>query len=371
LDIYKQASPKDNSRINNLDAMGFVTHFHLLTVLLFGLIWIGIAAFLRLNKKKSLVYLLFFTIFYIYLFKVLDYTLFQFQSLLLLKHFAPNLMLNGQAAGKSLNLIPFINLTPEDLKTSLLNILLLIPFGFGLPFVTNFRMKKVVVIGALFSIGIEFLQLITGFMGKITFRIADINDVIFNTVGALVGYILFVGFMRIYRQISHNWKISANPILRYVAERPQIDNKGVSKKLFIAMVIVAAAAGFFGYKVYHRSQLQESFGRGASGGQSDRIGNGEGKIPQSGDLCGGTGGNGQIVSVGNNSFTIKLKNGISKIVNLTSQITIKTSTGSGSVSDLKTGDRVTLVGDPNPDGSFTANTVVVCTATSPETQSGQ
>ena len=203
--------------------MGFVTYFDLLTVLLFGLIGIGIVTFLRLKKKKSLVYLIFFTIFYVYIVKVLDYTLFQFQSLLLLKHFMPDLILHGQTVGKNMNLIPLITLTPEDLKTSLLNILLLIPFGFGLPSITNFRMKKIVVIGALFSIVIEFLQLITGFMAKITFRIADINDVIFNTVGVAAGYILFVGFVRICRHISHNWEISANPILRYIAERPQID----------------------------------------------------------------------------------------------------------------------------------------------------
>ena len=86
-------------------------------------------------------------------------------------------------------------------------------------------MKKIVVIGALFSIVIEFLQLITGFMAKITFRIADINDVIFNTVGVAIGYILFVGFVRIYRHISHNREISANPILRYIAERPQINKQ--------------------------------------------------------------------------------------------------------------------------------------------------
>ena len=197
-------------------------YFDLLTVLLFGLIWIGIVTLLRLKKKKSLAYLIFFTIFYVYIVKVLDYTLFQFQSLVLLKHFMPNLILNGQAAGKSMNLIPLITLTHHDLKTSLLNILLLIPFGFGLPFITNFRMK-IVLIGALFSIVIEFLQLITGLLAKITFRIADINDVIFNTVGVAVGYILFVGFVRIYRHISHNWEISANPILRHIAERPQID----------------------------------------------------------------------------------------------------------------------------------------------------
>jgi glycopeptide antibiotics resistance protein len=135
----------------------------------------------------------------------------------------PDLILNGQTDGQAMNLIPLITLNPQDLKTSLLNILLLIPFGFGLPFITNYRMKMIIVIGALFSIIIEFMQLITGFIAKITFRVADINDVIFNTVGVAIGYILFIGFMRIYRPISHNWKVSGNPILRYIAERPQID----------------------------------------------------------------------------------------------------------------------------------------------------
>jgi glycopeptide antibiotics resistance protein len=63
---------------------------------------------------------------------------------------------------------------------------------------------------------------VTGFMARITFRIADINDVIFNIVG---GYMLFVGFVRIYRHISRNRKLSPNPILRYVAELPQINNQ--------------------------------------------------------------------------------------------------------------------------------------------------
>ena len=181
--------------------MGFVRYFDLLIVLFFGLIWAGVATFLRLKKKKSFVYLVFFTIFYIYLVKVLDYTLFQFQSLLLLKHFVPHLILNGLAAQKSINLIPFITLTPEDLKTSLLNILLFIPFGFGLPFITNFHAKKIVGIGVFFSIVIELLQLTTGLMAKITFRVADINDVVFNTLGVIIGYILFAGFVRIYRHI--------------------------------------------------------------------------------------------------------------------------------------------------------------------------
>jgi pectate lyase len=86
-----------------------------------------------------------------------------------------------------------------------------------------------------------------------------------------------------------------------------------------------------------------------------------GEIPQSGDLCGGTGGKGEIVSVGNNEFTLKRRDdGSDQVIHLTGQATIKTSAGSASLSDLKIGYSVTLVGSSNPDGSFTANTVVVC-----------
>jgi glycopeptide antibiotics resistance protein len=202
--------------------MGFILYFNVAIVLLVGLLWAGIVTFFRLKKKKSLVYLLFLTIFYLYIAKVLDYTLFQFQALLLLRYFMPKLILHGQTAGESMNLIPLITLTPQDIKTSLLNILLFVPFGFGLPFITDFRMKKIVLSGALFSIVIELLQLLTGLMAKITFRIADSNDVLFNTVGVVVGYSLFVGFLRIYRYASHKWNYKpANSVLRYIAERPQ------------------------------------------------------------------------------------------------------------------------------------------------------
>ncbi len=195
------------------------------TLLLVGLIWLGLLAYLGLKRRKGFVYMLFFTIFYVYLYKVLDYTLLQFQSLILLQHFVPGLMLNGIEAGRSVNLIPLATLTLEDVKTSLLNILMMMPFGFGLPFVTNFRFKRVVIAGLLISIMIELLQLVTGFMANTTFRVADINDLLFNTIGVAIGYILFVQFIRIYRRIIRNSKIRVNPIARYIAERPQIGKR--------------------------------------------------------------------------------------------------------------------------------------------------
>lgn len=181
----------------------------LATFLLFGSIWCGIVIYLRAKQRASLVYLVLFTVFYIYLYKVLDYTLFQFQSLLILKHFLPGLILNGATARESINLVPLITLTIADLRTSLLNVLLMMPFGFGLPFITNLGVMRVVVIGGLFSIVIELLQLITGLLAQTTFRIADINDVIFNVAGVAIGYVLFAAFVRVYRGMSRNWKVPA------------------------------------------------------------------------------------------------------------------------------------------------------------------
>ena len=185
--------------VNKADAARLV--IGLLPILLCGLVWFAIVVFLRIRKQTDLVYLAFFTIFSIYLYKVLDYTLFQFQSLLLLKHFVPDLILNGIAREERVNLVPLVTLTRGDVRTSLLNVLLMLPFGFGLPFITKFRTLQVVAIGALFSLFIELLQLTTGLLAQMTFRVADINDVIFNTVGVAAGYILFIAFARSFPPI--------------------------------------------------------------------------------------------------------------------------------------------------------------------------
>lgn len=191
-------------------------------MLLFLLSWLGISLYLRSRKKKDYIYLLFFTVFFVYIYKVLDYTLFQFQSLLLLKVFMPGLLLKGQTADRTLNLIPLITLTSQDIETSLLNILLFIPFGFGLPFITALRLRKTIAIGALFSICIELLQLLTGLAAHITFRVADINDVLFNTSGVVMGYLLFLTFIRIFLRVYNKQKKVGNAVLRYIADRPHI-----------------------------------------------------------------------------------------------------------------------------------------------------
>jgi glycopeptide antibiotics resistance protein len=196
--------------------MPFVFNIGLL--LISGLVWLGIAAFLFLERKNDLLYLFFFTIFFIYIVKVLDYTVIQFQMLILLKYFMPNLMLQGVATGESINLIPLITLSGEGIKTSLLNVLLFVPFGFGLPFVKRISLKKIILAGALFSICIELLQFVTGHFAQTTFRIADINDVLFNTLGSFLGGVLCIVFVLLYRKAVLKWRLK-DPFSRYINER--------------------------------------------------------------------------------------------------------------------------------------------------------
>jgi glycopeptide antibiotics resistance protein len=191
-------------------------------LLLVGLTWIGTLAMLRVRKRQGLVYMLFFTIFFVYVVVVLDRTLFQFQSLIVLKQFAPHLMLNGQGDGNTLNLVPLVKLTHQDVETSLLNVLLMVPFGFGLPFITSLRFAGTVTAGVLVSVAIEVLQLVTGLIGGVTFRLADVNDVIFNATGVVVGYGLFVEFVRVYRGVTGEWRFSTTPISQHISERPQV-----------------------------------------------------------------------------------------------------------------------------------------------------
>lgn len=155
-----------------------------------GVVWLALAWHLH-RRGRNAVYVAFFTVFFVYGFKVLDYTLFQFQSLLLLQHFDPNLILNGVPNDERLNLVPLVALESADVRTSLLNVAMMVPFGLGLPFLTRLRWGSVVSAGAMVSVAIELLQLVTGVLGGITFRVADVNDVIFNAAGAGLGFLIF------------------------------------------------------------------------------------------------------------------------------------------------------------------------------------
>jgi glycopeptide antibiotics resistance protein len=71
-----------------------------------------------------------------------------------------------------------------DVLNSFLNVFLFIPLGFMLPFVCESykRLKTTLLFGMATSLVIELLQLFT-------YRKTDVNDLITNTIGTLLGFL--------------------------------------------------------------------------------------------------------------------------------------------------------------------------------------
>lgn len=158
--------------------------------------------------KKSFTYLFFFSIMYIYLCFVIDYTQFPIYTAESMRRVLGPLFWQN-----NFNLIPFKGFA---LETSLLNILLTMPFGFGLPFVYKTSFKRIVIASIVIGVIIESLQLIIGLINGFTFRIVDINDVIFNFIGSMIGYAIFVLFSKIFTTIVDKNKIQLNPLLEHI-----------------------------------------------------------------------------------------------------------------------------------------------------------
>ena len=100
--------------------------------------------------------------------------------------------------GLNLNLIPFLGII-EDLKNSLLNILLFVPLGFFLPVLwTRFRrFIPVFFFGFGLSLAVELLQMLT-------YRATDVNDLITNTLGTAIGYFIAKPLVARHSAVSNN-----------------------------------------------------------------------------------------------------------------------------------------------------------------------
>jgi glycopeptide antibiotics resistance protein len=87
-----------------------------------------------------------------------------------------------------LNLTPFADTEPFDMLT---NVAVFVPLGFLLPLVTRANSAlRVLLVGFLLSFTMETLQLVNAVTGH-GGHIADINDLLANTLGAPIGYAVF------------------------------------------------------------------------------------------------------------------------------------------------------------------------------------
>ncbi|MEH7785587.1 VanZ family protein [Bacillus thuringiensis] len=108
-----------------------------------------------------------------------------------------------------INLIPFAS---EGMTTYVLNILLFMPLGFLLPTIwPQFRtIKNTAYAGFGFSLAIELGQLLNN-------RITDIDDLFTNTLGAIIGYLLYRAFKMILRREGKKLDTNSSLVIKYEA----------------------------------------------------------------------------------------------------------------------------------------------------------
>ena len=85
----------------------------------------------------------------------------------------------------TVNLVPFQDFTPENLRGMALNAAMFAPLGFLLPaYFDRYRsFVPTLDAGILTSLTVELIQLFT-------FRATDVDDLIMNTLGVIVGFLL-------------------------------------------------------------------------------------------------------------------------------------------------------------------------------------
>ncbi len=112
-----------------------------------------------------------------------------------------SLLTTSESARYGLNLVPFTEILRYDFGSTMFmynvvgNILIFVPFGY---FVSRYiRAKKITpifIISLVTSLTVELVQLQIG-------RAFDIDDIILNVTGALMGFLIYIGFNAIVNHL--------------------------------------------------------------------------------------------------------------------------------------------------------------------------
>jgi glycopeptide antibiotics resistance protein len=181
--------------LSGKDATIFILDFFPLPFLLGLLI---LLVMLVRSRKRDWVYLIALTLFGVYLLAVINFLFFPI--------FAPdnwpaNLTWKDTIRGLSqINLIPLYYAPIGSASASLGNILydivgnslLTIPFGVGFCFLTRLQDKRIFVVALGVGLFLEGTQLLMKLIFGIYFHSVDINDVLFNALGVVVGAGLYL-----------------------------------------------------------------------------------------------------------------------------------------------------------------------------------
>ncbi len=204
------------------------------------------------------------------------------------------------------------------------NIAFLIPIGFLLPFVfKGFDWRGSLVIAVLSGLSIEVTQVF------LQIGIFDIDDVILNGLGVMVGFWVYLFFQKIMSSSYRKFTI-----------------------LFLSLFSLVVLISLFVFIRQNEIGFEPMHERNQTGPLQKR----ERDTKQGVDPCNGTEGTGQIIVIQQGSITIKKRDGKDEVVIFTEKTAFSNASGKATKSILKVGDRVTVV----IDDSNTAMAVLVC-----------
>jgi glycopeptide antibiotics resistance protein len=176
-----------------------------------ALIILAVVLAVLLFRTRSLSRLLFAVVFGVYLLFAIDAVYFPIWM-----DIRGSISFQGML--RSINLVPFnydFSFIPHMVWSEIFqNILLTVPFGFGVSFVARLKPRDFVWLVPMVGIGLEGTQLILALLG--IGRSIDINDVFLNGLGVLIGYLLFRLFAWLYVRVTHRIGIPRSGLLGYV-----------------------------------------------------------------------------------------------------------------------------------------------------------
>jgi glycopeptide antibiotics resistance protein len=183
----------------------------ILTVLLFVL------------RRRGIFYLLFFSIFWVYLLVLVSVTVFPiplgmgggFKFETIWAQIVSMFKFSG------LNLIPLYFGNCWDLPRACAigiyeNILMTVPFGFGINFIARLRKRDFIWLAFAVGLVIEATQFALDLLLGGVYRTVDVNDVLFNALGVWIGVGLFFGFARLFMAITKRFEIRHTGLLAYI-----------------------------------------------------------------------------------------------------------------------------------------------------------
>jgi len=180
-----------------------------------GILMLIVVLVILWHRRHNLSYLFFFLIFWVYMMFSLDKVFFPIQ-------------VNGEYVDvmrqiplmSQINLVPFYfgqyPMTVAGFIGIINNIVLTVPFGFGLNFIMRLKTRNFIWLAFALGLGFEITQLIISLVLRYPYRTVDVNDVLMNATGVLLGYGLFRIFALLYLAITKHFEIKHEGLSAYI-----------------------------------------------------------------------------------------------------------------------------------------------------------